>query len=66
MLMTYEEYYNKVREYLSYCLAGKDVDEYLSRLEIKEMLLKHYDGYTKNNVAGYSPEATATCLDYMY
>lgn len=64
--MTYEEYYNEVYKQLSYYYSKKDIDEYLSRSDIKEMLLQHYNGYTKRNVAGYSPAATANCLDYMY
>jgi hypothetical protein len=64
--MTYEEYYNEVYKLVSNYLPDEDIDEYLSRPDIKEMLLKQFDGYTKNNIAGYSPAATANCLDYMY
>ena len=64
--MTYEEYYNEVYKHLLNYYSDKDANEYLSRPDIKEMLLQHYDGYTKRNVAGYSPAATANCLDYMY
>ena len=34
--------------------------------ELEEILEKHCEGYTKRDVAGYSPEATAGCLDMMY
>ncbi len=64
--MTYEEYYNEVYKLLLNYYSDKDANEYLLRPDIKEMLLQHYDGYTKRNVAGYSPVATANCLDYMY
>ena len=64
--MTYKEYYNEVYKFVSNYLPDEDIDEYLSRPDINEMLLQHYDGYTKHNVAGYSPAATANCLDYMY
>lgn len=64
--MTYEEYYNEIYKHLLNYYSDKDANEYLSRPDIKEMLLQHYDGYTKRNVAGYSPAATANCLDYMY
>ena len=64
--MSYAEYVNAVKDNFKKVggYSDSEADAFLSKNE--QMLRKHYDGFNNRNVAGYSPVATASCLDMMY
>ena len=66
--MTYEEFVNEIKKIFrdDYGYPKAQMNEYFSRSEVDELLRRHYAGYTEDNIAGYSPAATASCLDMLY
>ena len=65
--MSFNEYKSKVVKMFKSCgYSDADTSKYFSTKQVDELLRKHYEGFTDNGIAGYSPEATASCLDMLY
>ena len=64
--MSYAEFVKLVRDNFKKCgdYTDKETDDFLAKNE--KMLREHYEGFTNDNIAGYSPIATASCLDMMF
>ena len=63
----YEEFKEKVFAlFMKNGYAEDEINAFFLRPNIEELIERNYEGYTKRDVAGYSPEATAGCLDLMY
>lgn len=66
--MSYNDFVREVKKIFKddYEYPMDKMNAYFSRSDVIELLRKHYEGYTEDNIAGYSPAATASCLDMLY
>lgn len=65
--MRFKEYREIVKITFMECgYTEEEAEEFLKKPDILQLLVDHYEGYTRFGIGGYSPIATGSCLDLMY
>ena len=63
--MSYNEFVTETKKaFTKMGYTDAETDKYFKAKE--SILRRNYEGFNERKVAGYSPSATASCLDMMY
>ena len=65
--MSFNEYRSAVaKELLDYGYTKIEIEKYISKSDIDDIIRKRYTEYSEGGTAGCEPIAMASCLDMMY
>lgn len=65
--MSYNDFVKETKKVFSkYSYSKEEVEKYFNTKDVQEILRENYEGYTERGIAGYSPAATASCLDMLH